>query len=430
MSLYKRDKTWWTDFSVNGQRFRESLDTTDWREAQALQKELIAQASVGKLTPSGQQYGRLTFFEALDRYLADRLARVQPNTAKAERERATQLKKYFGAVNVSRISVDSILAYIAERKKAGMANGTINRDLDVLRGVLKRAKRWHVIAEDIRPLPVRHNVGRVLSHEEKVRLLKLAASRPEWDRSRLAMRLALNTTMRASEIRGLQWRDLNLMERTITVSRSKTEAGERAIPLNADALAAVFELRERAKLLLGAEPQPEWYVFPHAEGFVKPDPNKPMSGWRTAWRSLTRTIECPACRQLQKPGVTCGNDNCKANIRGIRSSTAGLRFHDLRHQAITELSESLASDQTIMSIAGHVSPKMLAHYSHVRMDAKRKALDSLSGGDKLCSYDTKHGTKGRTDSAPNPQVVEKFGGRRGDRTPGLIVANDALSQLS
>jgi len=31
-----------------------------------------------------------------------------------------------------------------------------------------------------------------------------------------------------------------------------------------------------------------------------------------------------------------------------------------------------------MAIAGHVSPKMLAHYSHVRLQAKRSALDSLS----------------------------------------------------
>jgi integrase len=33
-----------------------------------------------------------------------------------------------------------------------------------------------------------------------------------------------------------------------------------------------------------------------------------------------------------------------------------------------------------MAIAGHVSPKMLPHYSHVRMQAKRKALDALSVG--------------------------------------------------
>ncbi|PYU27677.1 MAG: hypothetical protein DMG32_05605 [Acidobacteria bacterium] len=50
MSLYKRGGTWWTDFSVNGQRFRLSLDTTDWREAQRQEKERIAQASAGKLT--------------------------------------------------------------------------------------------------------------------------------------------------------------------------------------------------------------------------------------------------------------------------------------------------------------------------------------------------------------------------------------------
>ncbi len=31
-----------------------------------------------------------------------------------------------------------------------------------------------------------------------------------------------------------------------------------------------------------------------------------------------------------------------------------------------------------MAIAGHVSQKMLAHYSHVRLEAKRNALDALS----------------------------------------------------
>src|SRR5215469_8553950 len=115
-----------------------------------------------------------------------------------------------------------------------MSNGTINRDLDVLRGVLKRAKRWYMMAEDIRPLPVRQNVGRALGHDEKLRLLKLAAIKPEWQNARLAALLALNTTMRACEIRGLRWCDVNLMERVLTVHRSttKTDAGERIIPLN------------------------------------------------------------------------------------------------------------------------------------------------------------------------------------------------------
>jgi len=49
MALTKRGKTWHCHFVVNGQRFRQSLQTTDWREAQAKEKELIAAASEGKL---------------------------------------------------------------------------------------------------------------------------------------------------------------------------------------------------------------------------------------------------------------------------------------------------------------------------------------------------------------------------------------------
>jgi len=42
---------------------------------------------------------------------------------------------------------------------------------------------------------------------------------------------------------------------------------------------------------------------------------------------------------------------------------------------VTELAESGAGDQTIMDIAGHVSRQMLSRYSHIRMEAKRKALN-------------------------------------------------------
>jgi integrase len=326
MALFRRNKTWWTDFSVNGVRFRMTLNTTDWRKALSREKEKIAEAQAGKLSVAGQSFARLAFSDAVERYLADRLARIQRKTAQAERERARQLKKYFGPTLVGRITADSVLAYIAERKQARMSNSTINRDLDVLRGVLKRAKRWHLMADDIRPLPVRQNVGRALAHDEKLRLLKLAASKPEWQNARLAALLAFNTTMRAGEIRGLRWHDIDLIERTLTVQRAttKTDAGERIIPLNHSAWAAILELRERAKLLSGTEPQPDWYVFPYAEGLRNPDPTKPMSGWRTAWRSLTRAVQCPACGHQQKPSETCRNEQCKADIRDVKSSIAGL----------------------------------------------------------------------------------------------------------
>jgi integrase len=52
----------------------------------------------------------------------------------------------------------------------------------------------------------------------------------------------------------------------------------------------------------------------------------PQKSWGSAWRTLRKAGGIPA-----------------------------LRFHDLRHHAITELAESQASEATIMAITGHVS---------------------------------------------------------------------------
>ena len=183
---------------------------------------------------------------------------------------------------------------------------------------------------------------------------------------------------------------------------TKTDAGERVLPLNADAWAAVLELWERAKTLGGTEP--DHYVFPACENF-RFDPTKPQKSWRSAWRSLRKAA-------------------------GLQA----FRFHDTRHQAVTELAESPASDQTIMAIAGHVSPKMLAHYSHVRMEAKRRALDALSSrpldrpadGGLEGGYGTNHVTKAPSQPVLDSQVVEKDGAPGETRTPDLLVRSQSL----
>ncbi len=403
MALVKRGKTWHSQFFVNGARYRQSLHTTDWREALQREKELISQASVGKLAPSSQQFARLAFSVAADRYIEDRKAYLAPRSVRTEQERLKGLRLFFGATPLTRINSDSVREYVAKRKNAGLSNRTVNMETGCLARVLKRAKRWHLIAEDIKPLPEGRSVGRALTHEEKVKLLKAAARKPEWMLARLAAILALNTTMRGCEIRGLRWCDVDFIERTLTVRRSKTQAGERVIPLNGDGWGAILELRERAKQLLGVEPRSQWFVFPHGEGqgpvthtktrpgpksvTVKPDPTKPMISWRTAWRKIAKEAGLP-----------------------------GLRFHDLRHHAVTELAEGQASDQIIRSIAGHVSLRMLEHYSHIRLDAKRKALDALSGGL------TEAVTTQLTTQISNlsPQAIEKIGGADGVRTRDLL----------
>ena len=79
-----------------------------------------------------------------------------------------------------------------------------------------------------------------------------------------------------------------------------------------------------------------------------------------------------------------------------------------------------------MSIAGHVSQRMLAHYSHVRIEAKRKALDALAVGVKPAGYDTSNDTKSGTTTIPLSQTIEKNGGDDGTRTRGLCRDRAAL----
>lgn len=52
-----------------------------------------------------------------------------------------------------------------------------------------------------------------------------------------------------------------------------------------------------------------------------------------------------------------------------------------------------------MAIAGHVSRRMLERYSHVRMEAKRTAMETLAVSTRTKGYDTNHDTNAVTASA-------------------------------
>ena len=239
------------------------------------------------------------------------------------------------------------MKYQTQRKETGVCGRTINLEVGLLRRVLKKFKGWARIADDVHMLREEAKPAQVLLPEEKAHLLGVLQTRPEWENAYCSATLALQTTMRGCELRGLLWGDVDLIEKKLTIRResTKTNAGARVIPLNRDAMAALVRLRQRASQ--HSEVQLGDFVFPACED-GKINPAKPMKGWRTAWRSGTKAA-------------------------GLK----GLRFHDLRHQAITELAENGLSDQTVMSIAGHVSTKMLNHYSHIRLESKRKAVEVL-----------------------------------------------------
>lgn len=386
MSLYKRGNTYWAHFGVNGEIFRKSLETADPKKAERLERELFAEAKQGRVRSWKDTFERLPFhlddpdpekLGALERYRRDRAPQLAASTARSELDHSKPLADFFGKLRVANITEDKVRQYIGYRHAAGRKNAKINKELGILIGVLRRAKRLHCFPELRRLKEEKSIVGKALDHAEKLRLLRVSQDKPKlklWARARMAAILALNTTMRAGEIRNLRWQDVDLEEKTVIVRRGKTRHSQREIPLNRDAFQAIMALRDEAKKAFRvASPAPDWFVFFSIE---EADPTR-ASGWRTAWRSITRAVNCPKCGELQEPAEKCANEKCGADIAKVRSPIAGLRFHDLRHQAITELSEGQASDETIMSLAGHIDRRMMSHYSHVRRQAKRAAVDQL-----------------------------------------------------
>ena len=80
----------------------------------------------------------------------------------------------------------------------------------------------------------------------------------------------------------------------------------------------------------------------------KLDPTKPAQKWDTAWRALRKA-----------------------------AGLAGFRFHDLRHTVVTDLLEAGEPELVIEAVTGHLSRRMLEHYSHQRLKAKGQMLTRM-----------------------------------------------------
>lgn len=378
--IYKRNKTYHADVTVNGIRYRESLGTKNWQEAQRLQKELIADILSGKAAPPAVKgsFASLPLKDALDQFVQGREGHVAERTTQIDRERAKVLKRIMGDVLIRKINAAAIRAYQDARKAEGVTGRTVNLECTLIRQILKRAKRWSIIADDVANLPENQNVvGRVLTLEQKLALFRTAASKPEWDVAYCAAVIAVNTTCRKVELLTLKWSNVNLFERVLSIRRSKTEAGYRTIPLNDEAMAAFARLRRRAEEAFGGSAA-DGFVFPACENGAL-DFSRNQRTFRTAWRSLVRAAARRVGDAAAEAALKTGADPENARRRAMQPFV-GFRFHDLRHQSITEMAEAGVPDAAMQSIAGHLSKKMLDHYSHVRMAAKRQAVQALGGG--------------------------------------------------
>ena len=365
MGLWKRGRRYWTQTVVNGVWIRRPLcppgsthATTSWQEAVRLQKELIRSTLDGSLPPDSYS---IKLFAAVDDYLKAKKATANTKRAIAfDRERLKVVKRVMGDVRLSAITARTIEGFQAKRRSECASNRTVNMDVGVLRQVMKRFKQWRRLEDDIKMLTESGGepVGRVLTNEEQGRLFEIADGNTEWEHVYCAGILAASTSMRGVEVKHVRRMDFDLVKRVIHVRTSKNETSKRVIPLNDSAFAAVERMVKRADIL--GHTAPEHYLW-CASQHHKLDPTQPARKWDTAWRALREA-----------------------------AGLSGLRFHDLRHTVVTRLLEAGEPDHVVESITGHLSRRMLEHYSHIRLEAKKQALDRLDRPPKQSSLKAKN----------------------------------------
>jgi integrase len=259
------------------------------------------------------------------------------------------VSRVLGGSLVLEITPNVIKRYQADRMREKAGPKSINDEVQLLlrlrgeQGALIRAtlRREKALKLALPPSP-----GRPYSSDEKARMLEVA-KQLRTPQMQAALALDLNTGLRDKELRQIRWGQIDLIDKkALTVGKSKTVAGTgRVIHLNETALAALVAHAAWYTKRFGAC-KPQWFVFAFGKPLPK-DPTRPITSFKTAWSKVRKN----------------------ADVKG--------RWHDNRHTLVTELAESGAGDEVIMSIAGHVSRAMLSRYSHVRMEAKCRALDEI-----------------------------------------------------
>ncbi|CAJ0808580.1 hypothetical protein LMG19087_00255 [Ralstonia wenshanensis] len=290
---------------------------------------------------------RTTLHDALARYMRE----VVPAKRYPEQERtriARWQKHDLAWRTLASLRGADFAKYRDARRAAGRAENTIRLELQIVSHVFEIArKEWgfetltNPLKNIRKPSGSRARDRRLRPGEFEVLRTKLAASSNPW--APLAFELAIETSLRQGTLFSLRWEWVKLATRMIEFPPEARGADNKGVPARlplshraVDVLRALAALWQRDQLT-----DAERSRF----GPVDVDPSK-----------------------LAGPvfGTTC-NAVVMVWKRAVKSedSFAGLRWHDLRHEAASRLFEKGLHPLEVASITGHKSMQMLKRYTHL-----------------------------------------------------------------
>jgi len=251
------------------------------------------------------------------------------------KSRAQRLIQAFGKLTLREMRPSLLAAHKSKRRADGAAAKTINNELTLLGQAFQLAvKEWEWVAENpvqmVSKEKVRNLIERWLTAEEERRLL---AASPEWLQEIIVF--AANTGLRQSEILNLQWCNVDLFRRTITLLEQKN-GGRDTLPVNEKTL-NVLKARAKVRSLKTD------YVFSNG------------AGNRMDARDLLRVFY-PVMK--------------KADVKRFR-------FHDLRHTFTTRLVQAGADIYTVQTLGRWKTISMVMRYVHHHPESLRAGIEIL-----------------------------------------------------
>lgn len=399
MSIYrpKGTKVWVMDFMFHGQRVRETTGMTSItraREVESKRKQALRDGAAGIRKTEAP---RLLSVAAAE-WQEKKGAAWSPKMGEIAANSMAHLLPVLGKKLLVDIEAPDVARYQKTRLAESASPRTVNIEVAMLRQIMRKSGAWERIRPDVVMLKERQDVGRALSAEEESLLLHECAQ----SRSRILLpfvTLALETGARFNTIRTLQWASIDFAARCLRFGKDKTSAGTgRMVPLNQRAVETLKFWAQRFP-----NRQPEHYVFPlekcggagaeESFGFTgtvayKTNPSQPIGDVKEAWESAKKRTRrhCPACRngslaEKLNTDTTYACDECQWENEVLPMGLVSVRFHDLRHTAVSRMIAARIPLPIIAKIVGWTAgtmAKMAARYGHFGMEELRGAVETIS----------------------------------------------------
>ena len=221
---------WWIKYSDgNGRIFRESSRSSKIQEAEKLLKQRIKQIEESLF--AGPKNERILIGELLDDLVLD--YRVNGKSLKdfADPIVRCHLRPHFGRMRASTLTTPDVQKYMAERRQAGAANATINRECALLRRAFNLGRRE--TPPKVRFVPYipklkEDNVRK--GFLEHAQFVDLRHALP--DEIKPILTFAYYTGCRREEILSLAWSQVDLGRKIVRLEPGTTKNDEaRNLPL-------------------------------------------------------------------------------------------------------------------------------------------------------------------------------------------------------